>query len=117
MWEGKSEQANYILSSYLPCAPLFDEETIRNRMVGLPEFCVRYQIPAVMLYVDLNPCWYYLPDTPEHTAYYVEVVRQLAVRLREKGISSAECIPMGNVRGREGKGIRRSRLHGGGEVP
>ncbi|WP_276950511.1 hypothetical protein [Acetatifactor muris] len=87
MWEGKSEQANYILRYYLPCAPLFDEETIRNRMEGLPEFCVRYQIPAVMLYVDLNPCWYYLPDTPEHTAYYVEVVRQLAVRLREKGIS------------------------------
>lgn len=87
MWERKKEQANYILRYYLPCRPLFEEKAIQNRMEGLLEFCVRYQIPAVMLYVDLNPCWYYLPDTLEHTAYYVEVVKKLAVRLREKGIS------------------------------
>lgn len=87
MWERKKEQANYILRYYLPCGPLYDEEAVRNRMEGLVEFCVRYQVPAVMLYVDSNPCWYYLPDTPEHTACYVEVVKQLAVRLREKGIS------------------------------
>lgn len=87
MWEMKPEQANYILRYYLPCKPLFDEQTTRNRMEGLVEFCGRYQIPAVMLYVDLNPYWYYLSDTPEHTTYYVEIVKQLAARLREKGIS------------------------------
>ncbi len=87
MWERKTEQADYILRYYLPCRPVADEETIRNRMEGLLKFCVRYGVPAVMLYVDLNPCWYYLPDTLEHTIYYVDVVKRLAAGLREQGIS------------------------------
>ncbi len=77
----------YILRYYLPCEPIYDKETTERRCVDLIEYCKTNRIQAVMLYVDLYPYWYYLPDSLEHTEYYVGVVKSLAERLRQTGVS------------------------------
>lgn len=77
----------YILRYYLPCEPVCDAETTARRSNELLDYCIRNRIQAVMLYVDLNPYWYYLPDNLEHTVYYIDVVADLGRRLRDAGVS------------------------------
>ncbi len=86
-WTMDPRKNTYILRYDLPCNPIYDDTTIAQRMDGLIDYCIQYQIPAVMLYVDLHPYWYYAPDDLAHTKYYVEVIRTLIPRLRRHGIS------------------------------
>lgn len=79
--------AKYILRYYLPCEPTYPEEVTRRRADALIEYCLKNRIEAVMLYVDLDPDWYYMPDSPEHNEYYVPIVEALGRRLEEAGIS------------------------------
>ena len=55
----------YILRYYLPADPTYSEEVSCRRGEELVAYCIENQIPAVMLYVDLSPHWYYAPDTLE----------------------------------------------------
>lgn len=80
-------KARYILRYYLPCEPLYPREVTEKRADALIEYCLKNGIEAVMLYVDLDPNWYYMPDSPEHNTYYLPIVENLGRRLQEKGIS------------------------------
>ena len=86
-WELKKDQSTYILRYYLPCEPVYPKEVTEQRAKELIEFCLQNRMDAVMLYVDLNPNWYYMPDSIEHTDYYVPIVAELGKTLREHGIS------------------------------
>ena len=86
-WELKKDQSTYILRYYLPCEPIYPKEVTEQRAKELIEYCLQNRIEAVMLYVDLNPNWYYMPDSIEHTDYYVPIVAELGKTLREHGIS------------------------------
>lgn len=77
----------YILRYYLPCEPIYDRQTTKRRSDELLAYCKDNRVQAVMLYVDLNPYWYYMPDSLEHTEYYTKVIDELAQRLRQEGIS------------------------------
>ncbi len=79
--------ARYILRYYLPCEPTYPKEVTQRRANALIEYCLKNRIEAVMLYVDLDPDWYYMPDSPEHNEYYVPIVEALGRRLEENGIS------------------------------
>lgn len=79
--------STYILRYHIPLDSTFDEHTFKRRGDALIDYCVRNQIPAVMLYVDLNPNWYHMPDTIEHTQQYVEQLRPVIKKLRENSIS------------------------------
>lgn len=85
--ENEQNKQIYILRYYLPCEPIYNEEVTAQRCDELIDYCVKNRIQAVMLYVDLNPYWYYLPDNIEHTQYYVKVVDSLGKRLRKVGVS------------------------------
>ena len=80
-------KARYILRYYLPCEPTYPKEVTEQRADALIEYCEKNNIEAVMLYVDLDPNWYYMPDSVEHTEYYVPIVEKLGRRLEQKGIS------------------------------
>ena len=80
-------KSKYIFRYYLPCEPTYPKEVTEQRAGALIEHCKKYGIEAVMLYVDLNPDWYYMPDSLEHTKYYVPIVEKLGKRLIENGIS------------------------------
>ena len=77
----------YILRYYLPCAPTYPAEVTARRGEALIAYCKKAGIGAVMLYVDLDPNWYYMPDSVEHTEYYAPLVEALGKRLAENGIS------------------------------
>ena len=86
-WSLSKEEFTYILRYYIPCLPQYSEEVTKRRIDELVDFCLTNHIGAVMIYVDLNPYWYYMPDNPEHTKYMREVVADAAEKLRECGIS------------------------------
>lgn len=78
---------DYILRYYLPCEPIYDKNVTENRGEELIEFCRTYDIKSVMLYVELNPYWYYTSDTVEHNKYYVGVIKEFSEKLRKNSIS------------------------------
>ncbi|MBQ8606059.1 MAG: hypothetical protein IJ408_04920 [Clostridia bacterium] len=80
-------KGTYIFRYYLPCEPTYPKEVTQKRADALLEYCEKAGIDAVMLYVDLDPNWYYMPDSLEHTKYYVPIVEGLGRRLEQKGIS------------------------------
>ena len=43
----------YILRYHMPCDPTYDEETFLRRNYEMIDYCVKNQIPACMIYVDL----------------------------------------------------------------
>ena len=86
-WNINSQKATFILRYYLPCSPICDDNVTYKRMEDLINYCIQYEISAVMLYVDLNPYWYYGPDNIEHTRYYIGILKRLAEKLRQKSIS------------------------------
>ena len=63
IWSLKKKEFTYILRYYLPCLPQYEKEVTERRIEDLIAFCKRARVDAVMLYVDLNPYWYYMPDT------------------------------------------------------
>ncbi len=79
--------ARYILRYYLPCEPVYPTEVTERRANALIDYCLKNGIEAVMLYVDLDPNWYYMPDSTAHNDYYVPIVEKLGRRLEENGIS------------------------------
>jgi hypothetical protein len=86
-WKLPADKNTYIFRYYLPARPVYDEATYLRRMDDLVDFCVKYDVPAVMLYVDLNPYWNYSPDSMEHNEYYIGVIKIFAEKLKAKGIS------------------------------
>ncbi len=86
-WKLKNDEFTYVLRYYLPCEPQYPRQISERRAEELIGFCIKNKIDAVMLYVDLNPYWYYMPDTKEHNAYLISLIKPLAKRLRENGIS------------------------------
>ena len=86
-WHINQNEATYILRYYLPCEPIYDYGTSCRRMDDLISYCIQNKVGAVMLYVDLNPYWYYMPDDVKHTEYYVSLLKELSNKLRENNIS------------------------------
>ncbi|MBP3591652.1 MAG: hypothetical protein J6K14_04145 [Clostridia bacterium] len=86
-WALKKEKFSYILRYYLPCLPQYEKEVTERRAEELIAFCKRARVDTVMLYVDLNPYWYYMPDSEEHADYVAEQMEILAPRLRAAGLS------------------------------
>ncbi len=78
---------SYILRYYLPCKPQYEADVTERRAKELIDFCKRAGVDAAMLYVDLNPYWYYMPDSEEHADYVAEQMEKIAPMLREAGIS------------------------------
>lgn len=87
IWELPKDKGTYIFRYYLPCEPVYGAEVTAHRADELVRWCLENGIEAVMLYVDLNPHWYYMPDSLEHTRYYVDTVAALGEKLRQVGIS------------------------------
>ena len=69
------DKATYILRYYLALDPTYDEVVFYKRADEMIDFCLENDIKAVMLYVDLDPNWYYAPDSLEHTAHYAEKLK------------------------------------------
>jgi hypothetical protein len=86
-WSMKKGKYSYILRYYLPCLPQYDEAVTERRIEDLIAFSKRAKVDAVMLYVDLNPFWYYMPDSEAHADYVASVMERIAPRLRAEGIS------------------------------
>ncbi len=86
-WSLSKEKFTYILRYYIPCLPQYKEEVTQKRIDELVQFCKENCVGAVMIYVDLNPYWYYMPDSLEHTKYMVDMVSGAAEKLRNAGIS------------------------------
>ena len=87
IWSLKKNEFTYILRYYLPCLPQYEKEVTERRIEDLIAFCKRARVDAVMLYVDLNPYWYYMPDSAAHADYVAEQMEIIAPRLGEAGIS------------------------------
>ena len=81
------EKQGYILRYYLPIKPYFDEEYTEKRFVQLLDFCRRTKTDSVMLYVALDPNWYYISDTVAYAKEAREQMLPYIARLREAGIS------------------------------
>ena len=86
VWE-INDKSTYILRYYLPLDPTYDETIFNKRGDELIQYCLNNHITAVMLYVDLNPNWYYSPDSLEHTRYYATLLQPVIEKLRENAIS------------------------------
>ncbi len=78
---------SYILRYYLPCKPQYEAEVTERRAEDLIAFCKQAGVDAAMLYVDLNPYWYYMPDSEAHADYVAEQMEMIAPKLRAAGIS------------------------------
>lgn len=87
VWSIDNNKGTYILRYYLPALPKADENETEIRSTELIDFCIKNDVGAVMLYVDLNPYWCYMPDTLEHTKYLIGVLKKTIERLRENNIS------------------------------
>ena len=87
VWSLKKDKFSYILRYYLPCLPQYDAAVTERRAEELIAFCKRARVSTVMLYVDLNPYWYYMPDSEAHADYVAEQMEMLAPRLRKAGLS------------------------------
>ncbi len=81
------DKTTYILRYYVPADPTYTEEVAARRCDELVEYCLENDVPAVMLYVDLSPHWYYAPDDLEHTYDYGQLIAPLAEALRKNHIS------------------------------
>ncbi len=81
------DKQGYILRYYLPIKPHFDEEYTEKRFTELIDFCKRTETKAVMLYVALNPDWYYMPDTVEYARESRDMILPYIKRLKDAGIS------------------------------
>ncbi len=86
-WSLKKNKFSYVLRYYLPCLPQYEKEVTERRAEELIAFCKRARVGTVMLYVDLNPYWYYMPDSEAHADYVAEQMEILAPRLRAAGLS------------------------------
>lgn len=86
-WNLNNESFTYILRYYLPALPQYGKEVTESRLCELIDFCAECDVKAVMFYVDLNPYWYYMPDSAEHNKYLAGVISAAAKKLRENGIS------------------------------
>lgn len=86
-WHLTDNEHTYILRYYLPCLPQYPSDVTERRSDELVDYCKKHNIGAVMFYVDLNPYWYYMPDTQEHNSYVAEVVQKASQKLKEAGIS------------------------------
>ena len=82
-WSLSKEEFTYILRYYIPCLPQYGEDVTKRRIDELVDFCITNYVDAVMIYVDLNPYWYYMPDSLEHTKYMIGVVSDAAEKLRK----------------------------------
>ncbi len=83
----KERQTEYILRYYLPTPPHFDEEYTKKRFEQLLVFCEETGVKSVMLYVALDPNFYYMPDTLEYTEQTRDVLIPYIQKLKEAGIS------------------------------
>ncbi len=81
------KKQGYILRYYLPVRPHFDEEYTEKRFCELIDFCKKTKIESVMLYVALDPNWYYISDTPAYSIACRDQMLPYIKRLREAGIS------------------------------
>lgn len=81
------DKATYILRYYLALDPTYDEAVFYKRADEMIDFCLENDIKAVMLYVDLDPNWYYAPDSLGHTALYAEKLKPVIEKIRQNGIS------------------------------
>ena len=81
------EKFEYILRYYLPTLPHFDEAYTEKRFQQLLAFCEETGIKAVMLFVSLDPNFYYMPDTLEHTKLTRDILMPYIKKLKEKNIS------------------------------
>lgn len=81
------DKATYILRYYLAADPTYDEDVFYKRADEMIDFCLENDVKAVMLYVDLDPNWYYAPDGLEHTAKYRELLKPVIEKIRQNGIS------------------------------
>lgn len=77
----------YILRYYLPVPPVFDAKMTELRFLQLLDFCRENGVGAVMLYVALDPNWYYMPDTVAECRAQRDLMRPYIARLRAAGIS------------------------------
>lgn len=81
------KKQGYILRYYLPVKPHFDEEYTEKRFEELLSFCKETNTGAVMLYVALNPDWYYMSDSVEYAEACRDQMIPYIKRLRDAGIS------------------------------
>lgn len=87
LWQLSDKEHTYILRYYLPCLPQYPSDVTERRIDELIDFCLKHNVGAVMFYVDLNPYWYYMPDSCEHNSYVADVVRKASRKLKKAGIS------------------------------
>ncbi len=87
IWELEKDKFTYILRYFLHEEPKFDRATAERRVDEMLDYCRENHIEAVMLYVDTNPWWIYMPDSLEHTLKIKDVISYAGDRLREAGIS------------------------------
>ena len=87
IWNIDRNNGTYILRYYLPCMPQYSKDTTASRSKELIDFCLENNVDCVMLYVDLNPYWCYMPDTIEHTEYLIDTLQSTITQLRENNIS------------------------------
>ena len=83
----KERKTQYILRYYLPTLPYFDEEYTQKRFEQLLAFCAETGVTAVMLYVALDPNFYYMPDTLEYTRKTRDSLMPYITSLKKAGIS------------------------------
>lgn len=76
----------YILRYYLPAPPHFDRTYTELRFTQLLDFCRKNGVGAVMLYVALDPNWYYMPESVEECRAQRDIMLSYIERLREAGI-------------------------------
>lgn len=81
-WSLKKDKFSYVLRFHLPCLPQYEKEVAERCADALIAFCKRARVGTVMLCADLNPYWYYMPDSEAHADYVAEQMEILALRLR-----------------------------------
>lgn len=86
-WELNKDRFSYILRYFLQEKPRYDRATTERRIDELIDYCKENSIEAVMLYVDANPYWYYMPDSIEHTLEIKDIIAYAGAKLRNAGIS------------------------------
>lgn len=83
----QERKAEYILRYYLPTSPYFDADYTKRRFDELLDFCKATQTKSVMLYVSLDPNFYYMPDTLENTRQTRDELLPYIEKLKKAGIS------------------------------
>ncbi len=83
----QERKAEYIFRYYLPALPYFDTDYTKRRFDELLDFCKETQTQSVMLYVALDPNFYYMPDTLEYTRQTRDALVPYIEKLKKAGIS------------------------------